>query len=98
MTEAVAPLGYRVLVSRNEPDDKTEGGIILHDTTKTAEYAAETRGKIVAIGSKAWDDDEGSRCNVGDEVIIRKYSGAGVDTNKYGDVLVNDRDILARVH
>ena len=98
MTEEVTPLGYRVLVSRDAPEEKTSGGIILHETTKTAEYAAETRGTIVAIGDKAWTDDEGSRCNVGDEVIIRKYAGAGVDTVKYGDVLVNDQDVLARVH
>jgi chaperonin GroES len=97
--EVIVPIGTRVLISREAPEEKSAGGIILSDNTKKAEYAAETRATIVAVGPEAWQEvwQEGSRCAVGQNVIIRKYSGAGVDMEKYGDVLVNDVDIIARV-
>ena len=95
--ETITPVGCRVLVRRKAPKEKTEGGIILHEATLASEYGAETRGVILGFGAQAWEDYPGSECKVGDNVIIRKYSGAGVDTEKYGDILVNDADILARV-
>jgi len=98
--EIITPLGYRVLIHREPPVEKTEGGIVLVELTKTADHAAETRGTIVAVGDMAWTgspEAEASRCAVGDRVIISKYSGAGVDLDKYGDILVNDEDVIARV-
>lgn len=99
MVEKITPLGWRVLIHREPPEEQTASGIIMIDDTKTRKHAAETRGRIVAIGAKAWEDDPTAKelMKVGDEVIIRMYSGAKVEDEEYGDILVNDQDIIARV-
>ena len=95
----VVPLGWRVLIHREKPDESTESGILLVSDTVTKEFAAETRGTIVAIGPKAWEDDEATKAimNVGDQVIIRRYSGANVDGEQYSDILVQDQDVIAKI-
>jgi len=98
--EKITPLGSRVLIHREPPVEKTEGGIVLVELTKTADHAAETRGTVVAVGSEAWtetEESEASRCYPGDKVIISKYSGADIDLKRYGNILVNDKDVIARI-
>lgn len=99
MTEKVTPLGWRVLIHREPPEEATDAGIIIMSDTKNREHAAETRGTIVAIGAKAWEDDPAAKkeMQVGDTVLIRMYSGAKVTDEDYGDILVNDQDIIAKV-
>ena len=96
-TEVHEPLGYRVLVSKEKPEETSAGGIVIIDDTRRTEHAAETRATIVAIGNKAWTDNEASRCEVGDKVFIVKYSGMAISSDRYSDVLVNDEDIIARI-
>jgi co-chaperonin GroES (HSP10) len=52
----------------------------------------------MALGSQAFEDNLDDKPEVGEHVIIRRYSGVAVDADaKYGDVMVNDHDVLARV-
>lgn len=98
MSETVSPLGYRVLVELEVVEEVTEGGIILHQSTVQAERHGSTRAVIKDIGPRAWTDEEsGSRCEIGDKVLIRRYSGVRVEDSEDSELIVNDQDIIARI-
>mgnify|MGYP000470516812 CR=1 FL=1 len=98
--ETIVPTGTRVLVGREAPDETSEGGIIIlsDEASKQREFSAETRAIIIAMGGLAFEDNPKDKPVVGERVIIRRYSGVAVDADaRYGDVLVNDIDVLARI-
>jgi chaperonin GroES len=88
------PLGDRVVVQREESEEKTPGGIVLPDTAKKRP----SRGVVVCVGPGRMLED-GTRApmqiNVGDRVLFSAYAG---DDFKIGDqelVLLREEDILA---
>jgi chaperonin GroES len=88
------PLGDRVVVEREESEERTAGGIVLPDTAKDKP----TRGVIVSVGDGKLLDD-GTRgklqVKVGDRVLFSTYAG---DQFKIGDqelLLMREDDILA---
>jgi chaperonin GroES len=90
----IQPLGDRVVVEREESEEKTAGGIVLPDTAKDKP----SRGKIIAIGDGRLLDD-GSRSKlqvkVGDKVLFTSYAPEAI---KLGDdelLLMREEDILA---
>jgi chaperonin GroES len=88
------PLGDRVVVRREESEQKTAGGIVLPDTAKEKP----TRGVIEAVGNgKLLDDGTRGRLQVevGDRVLFTSWAG---ETFKVGDeelLLMREEDILA---
>ncbi len=90
------PIADRVLIRRDESDERTAGGIVLPDSAKDKP----TRGTIVALGDGRLMDD-GSRSSfqvkVGDRVIFNSY---GIDTYQFDDeelLLAHESEILAVV-
>ena len=87
------PLHDRVLVRRVEAEEKTAGGIIIHDSAK--EKPAE--GEIVAVGDGLRDDD-GDRIpldvKAGDRVLFGKWSGTEVTVNGEELLIMKESDIL----
>jgi len=90
------PLGDRVVVEREESEEKTAGGILLPDSAQDKP----ARGRVVSVGNGRLLDD-GSRSEmqvgVGDRVIFSSYAG---ETFKVDDVellLMREDDILAVV-
>jgi chaperonin GroES len=88
------PLGERVVVRREESEERTAGGIVLPDTAKEKP----TRGIIEAVGNGKLLDD-GSRgklqVKVGERVLFTSWAG---ETFKVGDeelLLMREEDILA---
>jgi chaperonin GroES len=88
------PLGERVVVERDESEEKTAGGILLPDTAKDKP----ARGKIISVGNGRLLDN-GTRSvlqvKVGDRVIFSSYAG---ETFKIEDgelLLMREDDILA---
>src|SRR5689334_3896954 len=87
------PLGDRVVVQREESEEKTAGGIVLPDTAKNKP----ARGTIVSIGDgKLLDDGSRSKLQVkvGDRVLFTSYAG---DEFRIGDqelLLMREDDIL----
>jgi len=88
------PLGDRVVVERDEAQEKTSGGIYIPQAAKEKP----TRGTIISVGEgRALKD--GSRgamqVKVGDKVLFSTYAG---ETFKVGDrdlVLLREEDVLA---
>ena len=88
------PLGDRVVVEREEMEDRTSGGIVLPDTAKDKP----SRGRVVSVGNGRLLDD-GSRSKlqvkVADRVLFISYAP---ETIKIGDeelLLMREEDILA---
>ena len=92
----IKPLEDRVLVQPLEAEQKTASGLVIPDTAKEKPQ----EGKVVATGPGRTDDN-GKRIPMdvaeGDIVIFSKYGGTEVkyDGNEY--LLLNARDILAKV-
>jgi chaperonin GroES len=88
------PLGDRVVVRREESEQRTAGGIVLPDSAKEKPQ----RGVIEAVGNGKLLDD-GSRgklqVNIGDRVLFTAWAG---ETFKVGEdelLLMREEDILA---
>lgn len=100
MTQAVTtklkPIGNRVLAKRLEAEEKVKGGIILPDTAKKKKETAQ----IVAIGTGK-KDKKGNTIpipvQVGDKILLDKYSGHEVTLDGEEFVIVNADDIIAIV-
>jgi chaperonin GroES len=88
------PLGDRVVVEREESEERTAGGIVLPDTAKDKP----ARGTIVAVGDGKQLEKGGRsklQVKVGDRVLFSSYAG---DEFKVGDqelLLMREDDILA---
>ncbi|MEM7475932.1 MAG: co-chaperone GroES [Planctomycetota bacterium] len=88
------PLGDRIVVQRDEGNEKTEGGIYLPDSAKDKP----TRGTIVSVGDGRLLED-GSRSElqvqVGDVVLFTSYAGESIEINDVEYLLMSEGDVLA---
>lgn len=88
------PLGDRVVVQREESEDKTAGGILLPDTAKDKP----ARGRVISVGNgKLLDDGSRSRpqVKVGERVIFNSYAGETFKIENEEYLLMREDDILA---
>ncbi|BBI16945.1 10 kDa chaperonin [Neochlamydia sp. EPS4] len=90
------PLGNRVLVRRLEQEEKLKGGIILPDSAKKKQEQA----KVVAIGTGK-KDKKGQLIpipvNIGDIIIMEKYSGQDIKLEDEEYVILKADDIIGIV-
>jgi len=90
------PLGNRVLAKRLEAEEKMKGGIILPDTAKKKQETAQ----VVAVGTGK-KDKKGNlipfSVQVGDKILMDKYSGQEVSIDGEEFVILNADDIIAIV-
>lgn len=88
------PLSNRVLVQRLEPEEKVKGGIILPDSAKKKQESA----RVIAVGpGKRLDDGKmvPMPVNIGDVVLMDKYSGQEVTIDDTEYMIVKADDIIA---
>lgn len=88
------PLGDRVVVQRDESEEKTAGGIYLPDTAKDKPV----RGTIIAVGDgKLLDDGRRGelQVKVGDRVIFTSYAPEPFKVGDEEYLLMREEDILA---
>ena len=90
----IRPLNDRVLVLREDEEQKSAGGIIIPDTAKEKPQ----RGKVVAVGSGRIDKD-GKRTplelKVGDRILFGKYAGSEIKIDDVEHVFMREDDILS---
>lgn len=88
------PLGDRVVLERDESEEKTAGGILLPDSAQDKP----ARGRVVSVGDGKLLDD-GSRgelqVKVGDRVLFSSYAGETLQINDQELLLMREDDILA---
>lgn len=92
----IRPLNDRVLVIREEKEQKSVGGIIIPDTAKEKPQ----RGKVVAAGPGKMGED-GKRIALevkeGDRVLFGKYAGTEIKLDGVEHVFMKEDDILSIV-
>ena len=92
----VRPLDDRVIVSPQEAEEVTAGGIVLPDTAKEKPQ----RGAVVAVGpGRLLDSGERGELSIreGDEVIYGKYGGSDIEVDGADYKILRESDILAKV-
>ena len=90
----IRPLNDRVLVIRQEEDQKSAGGIIIPDTAKEKPQ----RGKVVSTGpGKVAEDGKRTPLEVksGDRVLFSKYAGTEIKIDGVEHVFMREDDILS---
>jgi chaperonin GroES len=91
----IKPLLDKVLVKMLEADDKTEGGIILTNNAKEKPQVAE----VIAVGPGGVVNDKNVEMyiQVGQKVLMSKYSGTQVKVDGEEYTILKQEDILAVV-
>ena len=85
------PLGDRVVLKREEAEEKTASGIVLPGSAQEKPQMAE----VLAVGPGT--DEVKMELKVGDKVIFSKYAGTDVKYNGEEIMIMDQRDILAIV-
>jgi chaperonin GroES len=90
----IKPLNDRVLVLREDEEQKSAGGILIPDTAKEKPQ----RGKVVAVGAGKIDN-EGKRIplevKAGDRILFGKYAGTEIKIENVEHVFMREDDILS---
>jgi chaperonin GroES len=90
----VKPLHDRVLIKREEEEEKTKGGIIIPDTAKEKPI----QGKVIAVG-KGKITENGKvippEVKKGDRILFGKYAGTEVQIDEEEHLIIREDDILA---
>jgi chaperonin GroES len=95
-TMKIRPLNDRILVIREEEEQKSAGGIIIPDTAKEKPQ----RGKIVSAGpGKVGEDGKRKPLEVksGDRILFSKYAGTEIKIDGVEHVFMKEDDILSIV-
>ena len=90
---AFKPLHDRVLVRRVQSDEKTKGGLIIHDSAKEKP----SEGEIVAVGEGARKDSGeliAPSVKTGDRILFGKWSGTEVTLDGEELLIMKESDIL----
>ena len=87
----VKPLGDRVLLKKEEAEEKTSSGIILTGNAKEAPQWA----TVVAVGPGT--EEVKMEVKKGNKVLYSKYAGTDVKLDGEELLLISQKDILAIV-
>lgn len=90
------PLGDRVIVTVEEPEEQTVGGIVLASNAKEKPQT----GKIVAISAGRFTDDGQQvplTVKAGQTVLFDKYAGSEVKYEGASYLVLHEKDIMAIV-
>jgi chaperonin GroES len=93
-TMKIRPLNDRVLVIREEEEQKSAGGIIIPDTAKEKPQ----RGKVVSAGpGKVGEDGKRTPLEVkaGDQILFSKYAGTEIKLDGVEHIFMREDDILS---
>ncbi len=88
------PLGDRVVVRRDESEERTAGGLYLPESAKNKP----SRGVVVSVGDgRVLDDGSRSKFAVqeGDRVLFLSYAGEDFKFGEDEFLLMRESDILA---
>ena len=95
------PVGFSMLLSLPEADEKTKGGIVIPEERRTAEKAASVVAMVVKQGPECYKREghfpSGPWCKEGDWVVIRSYAGTRVMVQGKEFRIINDDGIEAVV-
>ena len=91
---SLKPLRDKVVVERNEAEERTAGGIVLPDSAKDKPK----QGTVVAVGSgRVLDNGDVRKLEVkkGDKVLFGGYAGSEVKIEGKELLILSESEILA---
>jgi co-chaperonin GroES (HSP10) len=92
------PLGTRVLVQIDKVEEKSEGGIVLVESTVENEKTMTQTGTLVAIGPCAFSGfgDGSPWAEVGDKVRFIRHAGQLIEVEGIEYRILNDVDMISK--
>ena len=93
-TKSYAPVGDRVLVEPEAPEQTTKSGIVIPDSAQEKSQS----GKVIKVGpGRVTDDGKTIPINLkeGDIIIYSKYGGTELKVEGSDLLIIRESDILA---
>src|SRR3954449_9241499 len=91
------PLDDRIVVKPNDAEEKTASGLVIPDTAKEKPQ----QGEVKAVGPGRRSEQSGDviplDIQVGDTVVYSKYGGTEITVDGEDYLILNARDVLAKV-
>ena len=95
------PTGWRIIVLPFKMNDRTEGGVLMTESTLERQQVGSQCGLVLAMGPQCYKDTErypdGPWCKVNDWVVFARYAGSRIQIEGGEIRLLNDDEILATV-
>ena len=91
------PLHDRVAIKPIDQEEKTVGGIIIHDSAKEKPM----QGRVIAVGKGAKDKDGKLiplDVKVGDKVLYGKWGGTEVKVDGQEFIIMKETDIMGIIN
>lgn len=93
----IRPLGDRIIVQRDEAEERTSAGIYLPEQAKDTPKS----GVVLAVGDGALNNETGERVPLeikkNDRVIFSSYAGTEIKIDGEPVLIMSEDDILAIV-
>lgn len=91
------PLEDRIVVRPGDAEETTASGLVIPDTAKEKPQ----QGEVLAVGPGRRSDNTGDiipvDVAVGDTVVYSKYGGTEITVNGEDLLILNARDVLAKM-
>ena len=91
------PLEDRIVVRTAEAEEKTSSGLVIPDTAKEKPQ----QGEVLAVGPGRRSEQTGEiipmDIGTGDTVVYSKYGGTEITLDGDDYLILNARDVLAKV-
>ena len=91
------PLDDRIVVRPGDAEETTASGLVIPDTAKEKPQ----QGEVLAVGPGRRSEDSGEvipmDVGVGDTVVYSKYGGTEITVDGEDLLILNARDVLAKV-
>jgi len=92
----LVPLADRIVITPLKQEEVTASGLVIPDTAKEKPQ----QGEVVAVGPGRLDDN-GKRVAMevatGDRILYAKYTGTEVKIDGEDYIVLNEKDILAKL-
>jgi chaperonin GroES len=92
----LVPLADRIVITPLKQDEVTASGLVIPDTAKEKPQ----QGEVIAVGPGKLDEN-GKRIPLdvvaGDRILYAKYTGTEIKLDGEDYIVLNDKDILAKL-
>nr|ASN63457.1 co-chaperonin GroES [uncultured virus] len=96
------PTGWRMAILPYRGAERTKGGIVLAEETQRRQNLATVCGYVLKLGPLAYADEAkfptGAWCAEGDWIIFGRYAGARIPIDGGEIRLINDDEVLGKIH
>lgn len=87
----IKPLGDRIVLSIDQPEEEKVGGILIANNAKEKPVT----GSVIAVSTVTIGDAEAPKSvKVGDKVMFDKYAGSQATIDGEDYLIVHEKDIL----